>query len=118
MPAPSSDQPVPQHDLASPGDGAADGAGADAPRPAADRTGQADPAGIDQECARPAVLADSPAHPPEVAADDPRLPAVAAEMAERFARYRRGVSAETFEHLVWEAARVRLRWPAEGDAKG
>lgn len=103
MPVSSSDQP----DLP-----------ADAPRPAADAPPEAaSPAG-ERECARPAVLADTPAVPPEIAADDPRLPAMAAEMAARFARYRRGVSTETFEHLVWEAARVRLRWPSGGDAPG
>jgi hypothetical protein len=50
--------------------------------------------------------------PLDVAPDDPRVASLAAELAEHFRRYCESMPADTFERLVRQAARIRLRWPA------
>jgi hypothetical protein len=50
--------------------------------------------------------------PRDVAPDDPRVAPLAAELAEHFRRYCESMPADTFERLVRQAARIRLRWPA------
>ena len=50
--------------------------------------------------------------PLDIAADDPRLAPLAAELAARFRRHCAGMAPDAFERLVQHAAYIRLRWPA------
>ncbi|GLC27865.1 hypothetical protein rosag_43780 [Roseisolibacter agri] len=48
--------------------------------------------------------------PLDIAADDPRLGPLAAELAAHFHRHCAGMDADAFERLVRHAAYIRLRW--------
>lgn len=48
--------------------------------------------------------------PLDIAADDPRLVPLAAELAAHFRRHCAGMAPDAFERLVQHAAYIRLRW--------
>ena len=50
--------------------------------------------------------------PLDIAADDPRLAPLAAELAAHFRRHCAGMPPDAFDRLVQHAAYIRLRWHA------